>query len=83
MERARNLLDGLRNSVDDKTVGKLDISVYNQFIVTYFDLATSPEEPQSRKDRVKSAWDVWENVLEDGVQPDLTTYGSILLLIAR
>jgi hypothetical protein len=85
MPRARMLYDGLRRAVanDTEDMRKVDVAVYNQFIVTYFDLATSRDESNNRNALVASAWEIWENLVDDGVEADYTTYASLLLLSAR
>lgn len=85
MPRAHNLFDGLRKSAaeDPDGVANVDVGLYNQFIVTYFDLATASEEVEKRQNSVSKAWQVWNNLVEDGVQPDQMTYASLLLLSAR
>lgn len=83
MPRARTLLDGLRAQVDGRSVGNVDVSVYNQFIVTYLDLASLREEASNRETWVRSAWEMWDLMLDDGVEPDYTTYAAMLLLCAR
>lgn len=85
MPRARMLFDGLRRAAanDAEGIGKVDVAVYNQFIVTYFDLATSCDEVNNRKALVTSAWEIWGNLVDDGVDPDYTTYASLLLLYTR
>ena len=85
MPRARTLFDGLRRAAanDTEGMGKVDVAVYNQFIVTFFDLATPCDEADNRRALVASAWELWENLAEDGVDPDYTTYASLLLLSAR
>lgn len=85
MPRARILFDGLRQAAaaDVDGIAKVDISLYNQFIITYFDLATSRDEAERRRELVTNAWLVWDNLAEDGVQPDYMTYASMLMLSAR
>lgn len=85
MPRARTLFDGLRRAAanDAEGIGKVDVAVYNQFIVTYFDLATTRDESDNREALVASAWEIWENLANDGVEPDYATYASLLLLSAR
>lgn len=70
MPRAHSLFDGLRKAAADDPdgVASVEVALYNQFIVTYFDLATAKEEVAARKDLVKKAWQVWGNLVEDGVQ---------------
>ena len=83
MPRARKLLDSMRSDAAENRSVPVEVSLYNQFIVTYFDLASATEDNTTRENLVKEAWSVYRCIQEDGVDPDYTTYAAVLLILSK
>jgi hypothetical protein len=83
MPRARKLLDGMRSDARDQIGVPVEASIYNQFIVAYFDLAIAAEDAYKRQSYVQEAWAIFDNMQTDLVAPDLNAFANILLILTR